>query len=50
MPWRPGTIGLVLSGALIGVAFLTKTLDAFFVLPALASPICGPARRVWAGA
>ena len=30
------TIGLVLSGALVGLAFLTKTLDAFIVVPAIA--------------
>jgi 4-amino-4-deoxy-L-arabinose transferase-like glycosyltransferase len=30
------TIWLVLSGALVGLAFLTKSLDAFIVVPALA--------------
>ena len=45
------TSGLVLSGALLGLAFLTKTLDAFIVLPALglAYLCCGPpqlARRI----
>jgi 4-amino-4-deoxy-L-arabinose transferase-like glycosyltransferase len=40
------TIGLVLSGALVGLAFLTKTLDAFIVVPAigLAYLWCGPPR------
>jgi 4-amino-4-deoxy-L-arabinose transferase-like glycosyltransferase len=40
------TIGLVLSGALVGLAFLTKTLDAFIVVPALglAYVWCGPPR------
>ena len=40
------TIGLVLSGALIGLAFLTKTLDAFIVVPALGLAYlwCGPPR------
>jgi 4-amino-4-deoxy-L-arabinose transferase-like glycosyltransferase len=42
---------LVLSGALLGVAFLTKSLDAFLVVPALALVYlcCGPphlARRL----
>ncbi len=45
------TSGLVLAGALLGLAFLTKTLDAFIVLPALglAYLCCGPpklARRI----
>jgi 4-amino-4-deoxy-L-arabinose transferase-like glycosyltransferase len=40
------TIGLVLSGALVGLAFLTKTLDAFIVVPALGLAYlwCGPPR------
>jgi 4-amino-4-deoxy-L-arabinose transferase-like glycosyltransferase len=40
------TIGLVLAGALVGLAFLTKTLDAFIVVPALALAYlwCGPPR------
>ena len=40
------TIGLVLSGALVGLAFLTKTLDAFIVVPAIAVAYfwCGPPR------
>ena len=40
------TIGLVLSGALVGLAFLTKTLDAFIVVPALGVAYlwCGPPR------
>jgi 4-amino-4-deoxy-L-arabinose transferase-like glycosyltransferase len=40
------TIGLVLSGALIGLAFLTKTLDAFIVVPAIGVAYlwCGPPR------
>jgi len=40
------TIGLVLCGALVGLAFLTKTLDAFIVVPALglAYLCCGPPR------
>ncbi len=40
------TIGLVLSGALVGLAFLTKTLDAFIVVPALGAAYlwCGPPR------
>jgi 4-amino-4-deoxy-L-arabinose transferase-like glycosyltransferase len=40
------TVGLVLSGALVGLAFLTKTLDAFIVVPAfgLAYLCCGPPR------
>ncbi len=40
------TTGLVLSGALIGLAFLTKTLDAFIVVPALGLAYlwCGPPR------
>ena len=38
--------GLVLSGALVGLAFLTKTLDAFIVVPALGLAYlwCGPPR------
>ena len=42
------TSQLVLSGALLGVAFLTKSLDAFLVVPAfcLAYVCCGPARLV----
>ncbi len=45
------TAGLVLSGALVGLAFLTKTLDAFIVVPAIGVAYlwCGPprlARRV----
>ena len=40
------TIGLVLAGALVGLAFLTKTLDAFIVVPALGLAYlwCGPPR------
>ena len=40
------TVGLVLSGALVGLAFLTKTLDAFIVVPALGIAYlwCGPPR------
>ena len=40
------TIGLVLSAALVGLAFLTKTLDAFIVVPALGVTYlwCGPPR------
>jgi len=40
------TIGLVLSGALVGLAFLTKTLDAFIVVPAIGVAYlwCGPPR------
>jgi 4-amino-4-deoxy-L-arabinose transferase-like glycosyltransferase len=40
------TIGLVLSGALVGLAFLTKSLDAFIVVPALGVTylLCGPPR------
>jgi 4-amino-4-deoxy-L-arabinose transferase-like glycosyltransferase len=40
------TMGLVLSGALVGLAFLTKTLDAFIVVPALGLAYlwCGPPR------
>ncbi len=40
------TVGLVLSGALVGLAFLTKTLDAFIVVPALGVAYlwCGPPR------
>ena len=40
------TVGLVLSGLLVGVAFLTKSLDAFLVVPALGLSYlcCGPAR------
>jgi 4-amino-4-deoxy-L-arabinose transferase-like glycosyltransferase len=40
------TIGLVFAGALVGLAFLTKTLDAFIVVPALALAYlwCGPPR------
>ena len=35
-PLKPAIqFGLVLSGALVGLAFLTKTLDAFIVVPAL---------------
>ena len=53
------TVGLVLAGALVGLAFLTKTLDAFIVVPALGLAYlwCGPprlARRIgqlgWAAA
>jgi 4-amino-4-deoxy-L-arabinose transferase-like glycosyltransferase len=45
------TAALVLSGALVGLAFLTKTLDAFIVVPAIGVAYlwCGPprlARRV----
>jgi len=45
------TVGLVLSGALVGLAFLTKTLDAFIVVPAIGVAYlwCGPphlARRL----
>ncbi len=42
------TTGLVLSGALVGLAFLTKTLDAFIVVPALGLAYlwCGPPRLV----
>jgi 4-amino-4-deoxy-L-arabinose transferase-like glycosyltransferase len=52
------TMALVLSGALLGLAFLTKTLDAFIVVPALGLSYlwCAPprlARRIgqlgWAG-
>ena len=46
------TTWLVLSGALVGLAFLTKSLDAFIVVPALAlaylwcgTPRSGPAHR-----
>jgi len=48
--WRAietgNTVGLVLSGALVGLAFLTKTLDAFIVVPALGAAYlwCGPPR------
>jgi 4-amino-4-deoxy-L-arabinose transferase-like glycosyltransferase len=40
------TVGLVLSGALVGLAFLTKTLDAFIVVPAIGVAYlwCGPPR------
>jgi 4-amino-4-deoxy-L-arabinose transferase-like glycosyltransferase len=40
------TNGLVLCGALVGLAFLTKTLDAFIVVPALGLAYlwCGPPR------
>ena len=40
------TIGLVLAGGLVGLAFLTKTLDAFIVVPALGLAYlwCGPPR------
>ncbi len=40
------TISLVLSGALVGLAFLTKSLDAFIVVPALGLAYlwCGPPR------
>ena len=40
------TSGLVLSGALVGLAFLTKSLDAFIVVPALGLAYlwCGPPR------
>ncbi len=40
------TLWLVLSGALVGLAFLTKTLDAFIVVPALGLAYlwCGPPR------
>jgi 4-amino-4-deoxy-L-arabinose transferase-like glycosyltransferase len=40
------TVGLVLAGALVGLAFLTKTLDAFIVVPALGLAYlwCGPPR------
>ena len=40
------TIGLVVAGALVGLAFLTKTLDAFIVVPALGLAYlwCGPPR------
>jgi 4-amino-4-deoxy-L-arabinose transferase-like glycosyltransferase len=40
------TVGLVLSAALVGLAFLTKTLDAFIVVPALGVTYlwCGPPR------
>ena len=40
------TIGLVLSAALVGLAFLTKTLDAFIVVPAIGVAYlwCGPQR------
>jgi 4-amino-4-deoxy-L-arabinose transferase-like glycosyltransferase len=45
------TSGLVLSGALVGLAFLTKQLDAYIVVPALGLAYlwCGPphlARRI----
>ena len=42
------TIWLVLSGALVGLAFLTKSLDAFIVVPALALAYlwCGTPRLV----
>ena len=48
--WRAietaSTFWLVLTGALVGLAFLTKTLDAFIVLPALGLSYlwCGPPR------
>ena len=40
------TVGLVLSAALVGLAFLTKTLDAFIVVPAIGVAYlwCGPPR------
>ncbi len=40
------TLWLVLSGALVGLAFLTKSLDAFIVVPALGLTYlwCGPPR------
>jgi 4-amino-4-deoxy-L-arabinose transferase-like glycosyltransferase len=40
------TVGLVLSAALVGLAFLTKTLDAFIVVPAVGVAYlwCGPPR------
>ncbi|HUC06193.1 MAG TPA: glycosyltransferase family 39 protein, partial [Acidimicrobiales bacterium] len=40
------TVGLVLSAGLVGLAFLTKTLDAFIVVPALGVAYlwCGPPR------
>ena len=40
------TRGLVLSGLLVGLAFLTKSLDAFLVVPALGLSYlcCGPPR------
>ena len=40
------TVGLVLGAALVGLAFLTKTLDAFIVVPALGLAYlwCGPPR------
>jgi 4-amino-4-deoxy-L-arabinose transferase-like glycosyltransferase len=40
------TVGLVLSGTLVGLAFLTKTLDAFIVVPAIGVAYlwCGPPR------
>jgi 4-amino-4-deoxy-L-arabinose transferase-like glycosyltransferase len=40
------TIGLVLSAAFVGLAFLTKTLDAFIVVPAIGGAYlwCGPPR------
>jgi len=40
------TMGLALSGALVGLAFLTKTLDAFIVVPAIGVSYlwCGPPR------
>jgi 4-amino-4-deoxy-L-arabinose transferase-like glycosyltransferase len=41
---RPGTRWLALGGALVGLAFLTKMLQAFLVLPALAL-----AYLLWAG-
>jgi 4-amino-4-deoxy-L-arabinose transferase-like glycosyltransferase len=52
------TRGLVVCGALLGLAFLTKTLDAFVVVPAFAATYlwCGPPRLrrrigqlAWAG-